>query len=126
MVLEILEGGFTDGYNKLKAYAIELKESNLGSDVVINLSKEALAQCKRKFLIMYICFKAMKMGFKEGLRPFIGLDDTFFRGDQKDFKLIFGAASTFTRTPKWRRHNLYVRHAKGITGCNKDGVPLST
>ncbi|WMV50841.1 hypothetical protein MTR67_044226 [Solanum verrucosum] len=50
MVLETLDGGFTDGYNKLKAYAIELKESNPGSDVVINLSKEALAQGKRNFL----------------------------------------------------------------------------
>ncbi|WMV41913.1 hypothetical protein MTR67_035298 [Solanum verrucosum] len=88
MVLETLEGGFTDGYNKLEDYAIELKESNPGSDVVINLSKEALAQCKRKFLRMYIFFKAMKMGFKEGLRPFIGLDGTFRRGKAKGQILV--------------------------------------
>ncbi|KAH0690272.1 hypothetical protein KY290_018512 [Solanum tuberosum] len=50
MVLETLEGDFTDGYNKLEAYAIELKESIPGNDVVINLSKEAVAQGKRKFL----------------------------------------------------------------------------
>ncbi|KAH0752025.1 hypothetical protein KY285_005173 [Solanum tuberosum] len=69
MVLETLEGGFTDGYNKLEAYAIELKEFNPESDVVINLSKEALGQGKRKFLRMYICFKglvdAIKMLFPQ-------------------------------------------------------------
>ncbi|XP_019264320.1 PREDICTED: uncharacterized protein LOC109241948 [Nicotiana attenuata] len=65
MVLEILDGSFTDGYKKLEAYANELRDSNPGSDVVINLSKEALAEGKRKFLRMYISFKAMKMGFKE-------------------------------------------------------------
>ncbi|KAG5632309.1 hypothetical protein H5410_004026 [Solanum commersonii] len=71
----VLEGGFT---NQLEAYVIELKESNPGSDViVISLSKKALAQEKRKFLRMYISFKAMKLDFKEGLRPFIELGDTF-------------------------------------------------
>lgn len=55
---------------------------------MINLSKEALAQEKRKFLRMYICFKAMKMDFKEGLRPFIRLDDTFLKGKAKGQLLI--------------------------------------
>ncbi|XP_019248779.1 PREDICTED: uncharacterized protein LOC109228049 [Nicotiana attenuata] len=88
MVLEILEGSFTDGYKKLEAYANELRDSNPGSDVVINLSKEALAKGKRKFLRMYIFFKAMKMGFKEGLRPFIGLDGTFLKGKAKGQLLV--------------------------------------
>ncbi|XP_059310700.1 uncharacterized protein LOC132062068 [Lycium ferocissimum] len=87
-VLETLEGSFTDNYKKLEAYANELRESNPGSDVVINLSKEALAQGKRKFLRMYICFKALKMGFKEGLRPFIGLDGTFLKGKAKGQVLV--------------------------------------
>ncbi|KAH0649281.1 hypothetical protein KY285_034529 [Solanum tuberosum] len=110
MVLETLECGFNDGYNKLEAYAIELKESNPGSDVVINLSKEALAQGKRKFLRMYICFKAMKMGFKEGMRPFIGLDGTFLRAIvDKETK----------RTWNWclelLQHSLELHNGEGIT-----------
>ncbi|XP_019251109.1 PREDICTED: uncharacterized protein LOC109230026 [Nicotiana attenuata] len=43
-ILEKLEGSFTDGYNKIEAYANELGESNPGSDVIINLSNDALAQ----------------------------------------------------------------------------------
>ncbi|XP_075076410.1 uncharacterized protein LOC142163059 [Nicotiana tabacum] len=37
---------------------------------------------------MYICFHALKMRFKEGLRPFIGLDETFLKGKAKDQLLI--------------------------------------
>nr|XP_009761145.1 PREDICTED: uncharacterized protein LOC104213347 [Nicotiana sylvestris] len=74
MVLETLEGSFTDEYNKLEAYAIALRESNPGSDIVINLSKNTLAEGKRRFLRMYICFQAMKMGFSLGFRPYIGVD----------------------------------------------------
>lgn len=59
MILEKLEGSFTDEYNKLEAYANALRDSNPGIDVVINLSKEALLQGKRKFLKMYICFHAL-------------------------------------------------------------------
>nr|XP_009758264.1 PREDICTED: uncharacterized protein LOC104210973 [Nicotiana sylvestris] len=87
-ILEKLEGSFIDGYNKLEAYANELRESNPGSDVIINLSKDALAPSVRRFLRMYICFHTLKMGFKEGLRPFIGLDGTFLKGKAKGQLLI--------------------------------------
>ncbi|KAH0730331.1 hypothetical protein KY289_001519 [Solanum tuberosum] len=82
-VLESLEGSFVDSYNKLEGYATELRSCNTGSDIVIDLSKEALSNGKRKFLRMYICFKAMKLGFKSGLRPLIGLDGTFLKGKTK-------------------------------------------
>nr|XP_016512249.1 PREDICTED: uncharacterized protein LOC107829286 [Nicotiana tabacum] len=88
MILEKLEGSFTDDYNKLKAYANALSDSNPGSDVIINLSKEALLQGKRKFLRMYICFQELKMGYKEDLRPFIGLDGTFLNGKAKGQLLV--------------------------------------
>ncbi|XP_019264849.1 PREDICTED: uncharacterized protein LOC109242450 [Nicotiana attenuata] len=88
MILEKLEGSFTDQYNKLVAYANELKLSNPGSDVIINLSKDALEEGKRRFLRMYICFQAMKSGFKSGLRPFIGLDGTFLKGKAKGQLLV--------------------------------------
>ncbi|XP_009759260.1 uncharacterized protein [Nicotiana sylvestris] len=80
LVLEKLEGSFIDDYNRLEAYAQELRDSNPGSDVVINISKDALAEGKRRFLRMYICFQALKTGWKAGLRPLIGLDGTFLKG----------------------------------------------
>ncbi|XP_070034423.1 uncharacterized protein [Nicotiana tomentosiformis] len=80
MILETLDGSFTDEYNKLDAYTIELRESNPGSDVMINISNNALENGKRRILRMYVCFKAMKMGFKLGLRSFIGVDGTFLKG----------------------------------------------
>lgn len=42
-----------------------------------------MEQGKRKILRMYICFNAMKIGRKEGLKPFIGLDRTFLKGQCK-------------------------------------------
>ncbi|KAM3265103.1 hypothetical protein P3L10_002097 [Capsicum annuum] len=42
IILEKLEGSFIDDFNKLKAYAQELRDTNFGSDVVINISKDAL------------------------------------------------------------------------------------
>ncbi|KAK6791176.1 hypothetical protein RDI58_010257 [Solanum bulbocastanum] len=72
----------------MEAYANEIRMTNLGSDVVINLSKDAIEQRKRKFLGMYIYFNAMKVVWKEGLRPFIGLDGTFLKGQCKGQLLV--------------------------------------
>ncbi|XP_019251322.1 PREDICTED: uncharacterized protein LOC109230259 [Nicotiana attenuata] len=83
MVLEKLEGGYIDDYNRLEAYAQELREFNPGTDVVINISKDALEEGNRRFLRMYICFQALKSGWKAGLRPLIGLDGTFLKGKCK-------------------------------------------
>ncbi|KAH0729679.1 hypothetical protein KY289_000867 [Solanum tuberosum] len=88
MALEKLEDSFIDDYNKLEAYAQELKQSNPGSDVLINISKDALAEGKRKFLRMYMCFDALKKGWKSGLRPLIGLDGTFLKGICKGMMLV--------------------------------------
>ncbi|XP_075095167.1 uncharacterized protein LOC142173469 [Nicotiana tabacum] len=88
LILESLEGSFTDEYNKLVAYVIELKFSNPGTDVIVNLSKDALAEGKRRFLRMYISFYAMKMRFKNWLTPFIGLNGTFLKGKVKGQLLV--------------------------------------
>ncbi|XP_019244310.1 PREDICTED: uncharacterized protein LOC109224180 [Nicotiana attenuata] len=88
MILEKMEGSFADDYNKLEAYVNELRSSNPGTDVMINISKDALSEGKRIFLRMYICFHELKMGFKSGLRPFIGLDGTFLKGKCKGQLLV--------------------------------------
>ncbi|KAG5623242.1 hypothetical protein H5410_008460, partial [Solanum commersonii] len=88
IALQKLQGSFLNDFNRIEAYANELRLSNPGSDIVINLSKDALEQGKRKFLRMYICFNALKLGWKEGLRPFIGLDGTFLKGQCKGQLLL--------------------------------------
>uniref|UniRef100_A0A3Q7J7Q6 Uncharacterized protein n=1 Tax=Solanum lycopersicum TaxID=4081 RepID=A0A3Q7J7Q6_SOLLC len=80
MALEKLDDSFINDYNKLEAYAQEINQPNPGSDVLINISKVALAEGKRKFLKMYICFDDLMKGWKSGLRPFIRLDGTFLKG----------------------------------------------
>lgn len=59
MALQKMHGSFFDEYNRLEAYANEIRESNPDSDVVINISKDALAEGRRKFLRMYIWFNAL-------------------------------------------------------------------
>ncbi|KAH0682762.1 hypothetical protein KY290_021352 [Solanum tuberosum] len=82
-ILESLEGSFVDSSNKLDGYVTELRSCNPGSDIVIDLFKEGLSNGKRKFVRIYIYFMAMKLGFKFGLRPLIGLDGTFLKGKAK-------------------------------------------
>ncbi|WMV09958.1 hypothetical protein MTR67_003343 [Solanum verrucosum] len=60
MALQKMQGSFLDEYNRLEAYENEIRMTNPFSDVVINLSKDAMEQGKIKFLRMYICFNAMK------------------------------------------------------------------
>ena len=89
LVLEKLDGSYVDDFNKLEGYAQELRDSNPGTDVIINISKEALLEHRqRKFLRMYICIQALKSGWRAGLRPFIGLDGTFLKGKFKGLLLV--------------------------------------
>ncbi|XP_059310901.1 uncharacterized protein LOC132062331 [Lycium ferocissimum] len=95
MILESLDGSFFFyEYNKLEAYANELRLSNPGSDVVINISNDAVEEGKIRFSRMYVCFDALKKGFKSGLRPFIGLDGTFLKGKVKGQLLVAAALDT--------------------------------
>ncbi|KAH0741474.1 hypothetical protein KY290_034517 [Solanum tuberosum] len=68
IALQKMQDNFLDEYNRLETYANEIIMTNPSSDVVINLSKDAMEQGKRKFLRMYIYFNAMKVGWKEGLK----------------------------------------------------------
>ncbi|KAH0665257.1 hypothetical protein KY285_026463 [Solanum tuberosum] len=89
LVLEKLDGSYVDDFNKFEGYAQELRDSNPGTDVIINICKEALLEHgQRKFLRMYICIQALKSGWRAGLRPFIGLDGTFLKGKFKGILLV--------------------------------------
>ncbi|XP_075076275.1 uncharacterized protein LOC142162946 [Nicotiana tabacum] len=114
MALQQLQGIFLDDYNILKAYTNEIRERNHGSNMVINLSKDAMAKGKRRFLRMYICFNAMKLGFKEGLRPVIGLDRTFLKGYCNGQLLVVVAQDwsigSSKNCPPLSNHRFCVRH----------------
>uniref|UniRef100_A0A3Q7J995 Transposase MuDR plant domain-containing protein n=1 Tax=Solanum lycopersicum TaxID=4081 RepID=A0A3Q7J995_SOLLC len=58
LVLDKLDGSYADDYNKLEAYAYELRMSNPGTDVVINLSRDAMEEgiqgrLERRFATFY-------------------------------------------------------------------------
>ncbi|XP_059283288.1 uncharacterized protein LOC132036896 [Lycium ferocissimum] len=88
LILEKLEGSYLDDFNRLEAYAQELRDRNPSTDVVINISKEALELGKRRFLRTYVCFQALKSGWRGGLRPFIGLDVIFLKGKCRGILLV--------------------------------------
>ncbi|KAH0656057.1 hypothetical protein KY285_030939 [Solanum tuberosum] len=89
LVLEKLNGSYVDDFNKLEGYAQELRDNNPGTDVIINISKEALLEHgQKKILRMYICIQVLKSGWRAGLRPFLGLDVTFFKGKFKGILLV--------------------------------------
>ncbi|KAH0725569.1 hypothetical protein KY284_001434 [Solanum tuberosum] len=71
MALQKLQKSFLDDYNRIEAYANELRLSNFDSDIVINSSKDGLEQ-----------------GWKEGLRPYIVLDEIFLKGQCKGQLLV--------------------------------------
>ncbi|KAK4259587.1 hypothetical protein QN277_005903 [Acacia crassicarpa] len=86
-IMQDMDGGFLDEFDKLEAYCKELKVSNPGSDVSVELSPEALEQGRRVFRRMYVCFNSSKVGWKVGCRPFISLDGTFLKGKARGILL---------------------------------------
>ncbi|MBA0845189.1 hypothetical protein Goarm_022370 [Gossypium armourianum] len=63
-------------------YADELRLKNLGSTIKMAVNRvmsESLPHFKR----FYICFEALKRGWKEGCRPILGLDGCFLKAPFK-------------------------------------------
>ncbi|MBA0613337.1 hypothetical protein Godav_013786 [Gossypium davidsonii] len=63
-------------------YADELRLKNLGSTIKMAVNRvmfESLPHFKR----FYVCFEALKRGWKEGCRPILGLDGFFLKGPFK-------------------------------------------
>ena len=59
-------------------YQLELLRSNPGSTVVVCMDPNNMEESV--FQSFYVCFNAMKQGFKAGCRKVIGLDGCFFKG----------------------------------------------
>lgn len=71
MATKMAEGTVEDQYNLLETYAAVLKKTNPDTSVWIDVDIEGEI---RRFKRMYICFGALKKGWKEGRRPIIVLD----------------------------------------------------
>ncbi|KAK9038834.1 hypothetical protein V6N11_023682 [Hibiscus sabdariffa] len=76
-VLREKRGSYIEEYATLWGYAAELLHSNPGSTISIQVHRDS--DNKAIFHRMYICFDALKKGWKEGCRPFIGVDGCFLK-----------------------------------------------
>jgi hypothetical protein len=78
IVMEKLMAGMKNEYTRVFDYQLELLRSNPGSTVAVCLDPTNMDQ--NIFQSFYVCFKALKEGFKAGCRKVIGLDGCFFKG----------------------------------------------
>ncbi|XP_059624678.1 uncharacterized protein LOC132267545 [Cornus florida] len=77
--LDVVEGNEVVQYEKIREYAHLIFTSNPGS--VVKIQTEPTAEENvRKFQRVFICYAAMRKGFKEGCRPLIGVDGCFLKG----------------------------------------------
>ncbi|XP_052622279.1 uncharacterized protein LOC111888944 [Lactuca sativa] len=77
----VISGDYQLQYGYLRDYALELLNTNPGSIVRIYVySKPCLSTTTRTFRRIYVCLGALKLGFKTGLRDFLGVDGTFLKG----------------------------------------------
>ncbi|XP_059654751.1 uncharacterized protein LOC132301519 [Cornus florida] len=77
--LEMIEGNEANQYAKMRDYCSLILRTNPGSVVKITTEPTPIENVRR-FQRVFICYSAMKMGFKEGCRPLIGVDGCFLKG----------------------------------------------
>ncbi|GKA62292.1 mutator type transposase [Tanacetum coccineum] len=71
-------GDHTTQYSKLRQYVLELKERNPNTTVKIDVERNYEPDSPtRKFRRIYVCWGALKSGFKAGQRDLLGLDVCF-------------------------------------------------
>lgn len=78
--LKIAQGSYEDQYNLLESYAHELKKRNPGTSVWIHTELQGDVT---RFKRIYVCIAALKKGWKDGCRPYIGLDGCHLKSIHK-------------------------------------------
>ena len=61
MITDEMEGSIKDEFTNLEAFCNDLKLSNPGSDVCVEVSEEGLQHGRRIFKRMYLYFNALKV-----------------------------------------------------------------
>nr|KAJ0210468.1 hypothetical protein LSAT_V11C400206000 [Lactuca sativa] len=81
MAERVISGDYQLQYGYLRDYALELLNTNPGSTVRIDVYPEpSLSTTTRTFRRIYVCLGALKLGFRAGLRDFLGVDGTLLKG----------------------------------------------
>ncbi|XP_075524498.1 uncharacterized protein LOC142556887 [Primulina tabacum] len=70
-------------YDRLRWYCSVIKETNPGSIVECEID-----HCSKKFKRLFICFNACAIGFVNGCRPLVFLDDTHIKNKYKGNILV--------------------------------------
>lgn len=78
MVIKELRGNFRDEYAMFCGYATYWSNLNLGNTVIIESERNenGLAIFKR----FYYCLGVLKEGWKNGCKPFLGMDGCLLKG----------------------------------------------
>ncbi|KAJ9553709.1 hypothetical protein OSB04_017754 [Centaurea solstitialis] len=76
--LDEIEGTLVEHYGRVWSYGEELRRSNPGSTIKIDV--DVMPDGKTYFSKFYVCFKGVKDGWIEGCRRIIGLDGCFTKG----------------------------------------------
>ncbi|KAK1425488.1 hypothetical protein QVD17_20840 [Tagetes erecta] len=81
MAIEKLEGDYNAQYGLLRDYCDELLRCNPGSTIKLDVEREPNPSSEtRQFKRIYVCFGALKAGFKACGRQILGLDGCFMKG----------------------------------------------
>mgnify|MGYP003330886055 CR=1 FL=1 len=125
-------GDYKEQYLTLRAYALELQRTNIGTTTKIEV--EACANPSgytRVFKRMYICLGPLKEGFKRIKRDLLGVDGTFIKGpylgqlltavgvDPNDgiYPLVYALVEAETLS-SWKWFLLCLRDDLGLTSMS--------
>ncbi|XP_050207490.1 uncharacterized protein LOC126656911 [Mercurialis annua] len=79
-VLTELNSNYKVEFARLDAYAAEIRRTNHGSSVQVEVCPIMEREGRRVFRRMFICFETCKRGWLNGCRPIIGMDGCFLKG----------------------------------------------
>ncbi|KAK8676276.1 hypothetical protein V6N13_034327 [Hibiscus sabdariffa] len=85
-VIKEFRESYVEEYANLWGYAAELLKSNPGSTVSIHVHRNDVNQAV--FFRIYVCFQALKQGWKDVCRPFIGVDGCWLKTAKKGELLV--------------------------------------
>ncbi|XP_057795608.1 uncharacterized protein LOC131011788 [Salvia miltiorrhiza] len=79
-ILAKLQGSYKEKFNMLVGYIEKVKETNPGSKIELQLSKDELANGMRVFKRLFVMLDACKKNWIGGCRPLISLDSCHLKG----------------------------------------------